>query len=68
MPASHSSADEMTSDIWSALLTAGLIAHAEGGPVVGAIRWDAWTGGKITAEVERSLGPGKSHVCVERIR
>jgi hypothetical protein len=30
-------------------------------PVVGAIRWDAWTGGEITAQVERSLGPPKYH-------
>ena len=30
-------------------------------PIVGAIRWDAWTGGEITAQVERSLGPGKYH-------
>jgi len=28
---------------------------------VGAIRWDAWTGGKITAQVERTLGPEKYH-------
>ena len=25
--------------------------------VVGAIRWDAWTGGEVTAQVERTLGP-----------
>lgn len=30
-------------------------------PIVGAIRWDAWTGGEITAQVERTLGPGKYH-------
>ncbi|MFA7159032.1 MAG: hypothetical protein WC299_06975 [Kiritimatiellia bacterium] len=30
-------------------------------PKVGAIRWDAWTGGKVTAEVEKSLGPRKYH-------
>lgn len=30
-------------------------------PAVGAIRWDAWTGGRVTEEVERSLGPGKYH-------
>lgn len=28
-------------------------------PIAGAIRWDAWTGGKITAQVERTLGPKK---------
>lgn len=43
------------------LLTAGSIAHADVGPVVGAIRWDAWTGGEITREVERSLSPEKYH-------
>ena len=30
-------------------------------PIVGAIRWDAWTGGEVTAQVERSLGPKKYH-------
>lgn len=30
-------------------------------PVVGAIRWDAWTGGAITEQVERTLGPEKYH-------
>jgi hypothetical protein len=30
-------------------------------PIVGAIRWDAWTGGPITEQVERSLGPKKYH-------
>ena len=30
-------------------------------PIVGAIRWDAWTGGEITAQVERTLGPLKYH-------
>jgi hypothetical protein len=30
-------------------------------PVVGAIRWDAWTGGAITEQVERSLGPKEYH-------
>lgn len=28
-------------------------------PIIGAIRWDAWTGGEITAQVERTLGPQK---------
>ena len=27
--------------------------------IIGAIRWDAWTGGEITAQVERTLGPQK---------
>ena len=26
-------------------------------PLVGAIRWDAWTGGEVTCQVERTLGP-----------
>lgn len=30
-------------------------------PLLGAIRWDAWSGGKVTGEVERSLGPKKYH-------
>ena len=30
-------------------------------PLVGAIRWDAWTGGEVTAQVERTLGPKKYH-------
>ncbi len=30
-------------------------------PSVGAIRWDAWTGGKVTEAVERTLGPEKYH-------
>jgi len=30
-------------------------------PLVGAIRWDAWTGGEITQQVERTLGPAKYH-------
>ncbi len=30
-------------------------------PAVGAIRWDAWTGGDITQQVERTLGPKKYH-------
>ena len=28
-------------------------------PTVGAIRWDAWTGGEVTRQVERTLGPAK---------
>lgn len=30
-------------------------------PIVGAIRWDAWTGGGVTEQVERTLGPAKYH-------
>lgn len=28
-------------------------------PLVGAIRWDAWTGGEVTQQVEKTLGPLK---------
>ena len=28
-------------------------------PIVGAIRWDAWCGGGVTAQVEATLGPKK---------
>ena len=46
-----------------ALLGVSALLAAEGSPrpVVGAIRWDAWTGGEVTAQVERSLGPPKYH-------
>lgn len=30
-------------------------------PIVGAIRWDAWTGGAVTQQVERTLGPNRYH-------
>ncbi len=36
--------------------------HAE--PTVGAIRWDAWTGGSVGSEVEKSLGPLHWHYRV----
>ena len=42
----------------------GALSLAQAGhprPIVGAIRWDAWTGGEITAQVERTLGPHKYH-------
>ncbi len=29
--------------------------------LVGAIRWDAWSGGAVTRQVERTLGPKKYH-------
>jgi hypothetical protein len=47
-----------------AIVMIGSICHAEESrprPAVGAIRWDAWTGGQVTTEVERSLGPQKYH-------
>jgi hypothetical protein len=42
---------------------AGIHAEEGGpsGPLVGAIRWDAWAGGEVTAQVERTLGPKKYH-------
>ncbi|NLY01658.1 MAG: hypothetical protein GXY83_36695 [Rhodopirellula sp.] len=52
------------------LLAALLVApaaglHAADGrpprPLVGAIRWDAWTAGEVTSQVERTLGPKKYH-------
>jgi hypothetical protein len=46
------------------MLMTGSLCLAEGGPsqpIVGAIRWDAWTGGGVTTEVEKSLGPEKYH-------
>ena len=30
-------------------------------PMISAIRWDAWTGGEITVQVEKTLGPAKYH-------
>ena len=38
-----------------------LAAQNPSRPTVGAIRWDAWTGGEVTREVERSLGPAQYH-------
>lgn len=44
------------------LILAGQSVYAESDrPVVGAIRWDAWAGGGITEQVERTLGPRKYH-------
>jgi predicted acetyltransferase len=30
-------------------------------PRIGAIRWDAWSGGPVTRQVEKTLGPAKYH-------
>lgn len=38
-----------------------LMVFAGDSPVTGAIRWDAWTGGAVTKQVERSLGQEKYH-------
>ncbi len=46
------------------LLLNGTIACGEtdiSRPAVGAIRWDAWTGGNVTRQVEQTLGPLKYH-------
>lgn len=43
------------------LLAVSAVCAGESRPVVGTIRWDAWTGGAITEQVERTLGPGKYH-------
>jgi hypothetical protein len=46
------------------VLTIGSVALSQAShwrPIVGAIRWDAWSGGEVTEQVERSLGPPKYH-------
>jgi hypothetical protein len=43
------------------VLFLGAAAFAQDRPTVGAIRWDAWTGGSITEQVEKTLGPAKYH-------
>jgi hypothetical protein len=40
-------------------MTLSATCVAEDRPPVGAIRWDAWTGGGVTEQVERTLGPHK---------
>lgn len=42
-------------------VTTSTACVAEDRPAVGAIRWDAWTGGGVTEQVERTLGPRKYH-------
>lgn len=44
---------------WVPLLWSGENAEKPARPIVGAIRWDAWTGGNVTGEVEKTLGPAK---------
>ncbi|MEY4086593.1 MAG: hypothetical protein RLZZ405_781 [Verrucomicrobiota bacterium] len=39
------------------LLLSALALAASDRPTVGAIRWDAWSGGGVTAQVERTLEP-----------
>jgi len=44
----------------AAILTTETRAQTEKKPpIVGAIRWDAWSGGPVTAQVERTMGPEK---------
>jgi hypothetical protein len=43
------------------VLFIGAVACAQDRPSVGAIRWDAWTGGRITEQVEKTLGPKRYH-------
>lgn len=42
-------------------MIASSVCFGEDRPAVGAIRWDAWTGGRVTEQVERTLGPKKYH-------
>ena len=54
----------MRTAVWGILLMCGSAAAAEAGrtrPLVGAIRWDAWTGGWVTEQVVNTLGPKKYH-------
>jgi len=52
----------MTAIVLGVALAAGPAAAGRPGrPLVGAIRWDAWTGGAVTAQVARTLGPRKYH-------
>lgn len=39
----------------------GVAGEPSSRALVGAIRWDAWTGGEVTKQVERTLGPAKYH-------
>lgn len=41
--------------------TESLVEKRRSSPLVGAIRWDAWTGGSVTEQVERTLGPKRHH-------
>lgn len=43
------------------LFIASTVCLGEDRPIVGSIRWDAWTGGRVTEQVERTLGPKKYH-------
>ena len=41
--------------------TTGMTAEEQRRPIVGAIRWDAWSGCEVTRQVEKTLGPKKYH-------
>jgi len=46
------------------LLVCGTVTHAQENrpcPLVGAIRWDAWTGGAVIEQVKKILAPRKYH-------
>ena len=46
------------------LLVCGAVTYTQENrprPLVGAIRWDAWTGGAVTEQVKKTLGPRKYH-------
>jgi len=54
----------MRATVLGILITCGFAGAAEESRprfLVGAIRWDAWTGGRVTEQVERTLGPKKYH-------
>lgn len=38
-----------------------LVQRGQVRPIVGAIRWDAWSGGRISKIMEKTLGPEKYH-------
>ena len=46
---------------WTVVLAVASADEGRERPVVGAIRWDAWTGGAVTEQVERTLGPKRYH-------
>lgn len=48
--------------IIASVLIGSMVCYAQAErPLVGAIRWDAWTGGSVTEQVERTLGPREYH-------
>ncbi len=54
----------MQAAILGILLVCGVVTYTQENrprPLVGAIRWDAWTGGAVTEQVKKTLGPRKYH-------